>query len=113
MKTVVIRRLALPGAMAISVLLALAYWWLGNLAHELFGTALFALLAWHISVNRLWFKNLLRGRYDSQRVITLSLHLWLVVNMAILAITSIVISRSLLGALPIPDNVYLRDVHWF
>lgn len=109
----VVRRLALPGAMAIALLLSLAYWWLENLAHELFGATFFALLAWHISVNRLWFRNLPRGRYDSQRVITVSLHLWLVVNMAILAITSIVISRSLLGALPIPDNVYLRDVHWF
>lgn len=103
----------LPGALAILLLLSLAYWWLENLPHEIFGTALFVLLAWHIVVNRFWFKNLTKGRYDLRRAVALVLHLLLIGNMLVLLVTSIVISKSLFVRLPIPDNIYLRDVHWF
>lgn len=113
MRSIVVTRLALPSAMAIVLLLTLAYWWLDNLTHEVFGTALFCLLAWHIAVNRHWFKNLFRGRYDTRRTLTLALHLVLIANMGMLLMTSIVISRSVFARLPIPDSNYLRDVHWF
>jgi hypothetical protein len=99
--------------MVIFLLLSLAYWWLENLAHELLGTALFALVAWHIAMNRFWFKNLLLGRYDKRRAVTLLLHLLLIGNMLVLLVTSIVISKSVFSFLPIPDSIYLRDVHWF
>ncbi|WP_244490022.1 DUF4405 domain-containing protein [Rhizobium sp. Leaf386] len=113
MKKPFVTRLLLPLCMAILLLLSLAYWWLDNLPHEIFGTAMFALLGWHIAVNRLWFKNLLRGRYDVARTVTALLHLVLIVNMLILIITSVIISKSVLASLPIPDSIYLRDIHWF
>lgn len=113
MKSVFIRRLALPGAMALLLFLALAYWWLDNLAHETFGTALFALLAWHIAVNRHWFKNLFRERYDVRRSLGLALHLVLILNMAILLATSVAISKSVFSPLPMPKLTYMREVHWF
>jgi hypothetical protein len=112
-KSPLIDRLLLPGATAIFLLLSLAYWWLENVPHEIFGTAMFVLLASHIVVNRLWFKNLFRVRYDGRRTFVLALHLLLIVNMVILLVTSIVISKSLFSALPIPDSIYLREVHWF
>ena len=112
-KNTVFTRLTLPGAMAIFLLLSLAYWWLDNLPHELFGTALFALLGWHIAVNRLWFGNVFRGVYGARRVVTLVLHLLLIANMAVLLVTSIVISQSVFASLPFPDSVYLREIHWF
>jgi hypothetical protein len=108
-----VTRLLLPGCMAVLLLASLAYWWLDNLPHELFGTAMFVLVAWHIVVNRLWFKNLLRGRYDGRRTVTALLHLLLIVNMVVLLITSVIISKSVFAPLPIPDSVYLRDIHWF
>ncbi|MFT3688450.1 DUF4405 domain-containing protein [Paenirhodobacter sp.] len=113
MKPALVERLLLPGAMAVFLLLSLAYWWLENLPHEIFGTAMFALLAWHIAVNRRWFGNLVRGRYDGRRTVVVALHLLLIVNMLILLATSIVISKSLFSALPIPDSITLREVHWF
>lgn len=106
-------RLALPGAMAALLLLSLAYWWLDNLPHELFGTAVFALLGWHFAMNRVWFKNLFRGKYSVRRAIIVALHLVLIVNMLVLFLTSIIISKSVFSVLPIPDSIYLRDVHWF
>jgi hypothetical protein len=113
MKASVIKRLVLPVVMTVLLLLALAYWWLENLPHEIFGTALFALLAWHIAVNRIWFRNLFKGRYDKRRIITLVLHLLLIANMTVLLVTSIVISKSVFSLLPIPDSIYLREAHWF
>lgn len=113
MRSAFATRLALPAAMALLLLFSLAYWWLDNLPHEIFGTALFILLAWHIAVNRFWFKNLLKGRYDMRRAITVVLHLLLIAYMLVLLLTSIVISRSVFAALPIPDSIRLRDIHWF
>lgn len=113
MKVIILKRLVLPAAMAILLLLALAYWWLENMPHEIFGTVLFALLGWHIAVNRTWFRNLFRGQYDTRRTITLVLHLLLIANILVLLGTSVVISKSAFDFLPVPDSIYLRDVHWF
>lgn len=113
MKQSPVARLLLPAAMALFLLLSLAYWWLENLPHEIFGTAMFVLLVWHTVVNRRWFGNLFRGRYDARRAVVIALHGLLIVNMLILLATSIVISKSLFSALPIPDSIRLREVHWF
>lgn len=106
-------RIGLPAAMMLTLVLSLAYWWLDNLAHELFGTAVFGLLIWHLAVNRRWFNNLRRGSYDLLRAATVGLHMALIVNMIVLLITSLMISKSVFVALPLPDSIYLRDVHWF
>jgi hypothetical protein len=84
----IINRLALPGAMAIFLLLSLAYWWLENLPHELFRTVLFVLPAWHLFVNRFWFKSFLAGRYGKRRLLIPAFHLALAVNMIVLPVTS-------------------------
>lgn len=94
-------------------MLSLAYWWIENLPHEIFGTAMLLLLGWHLVINRHWFWKTLRGRYDARRVVGLALHIVLILNMLILLITSLVISKSLFAALPIPDSIYLREFHWF
>lgn len=106
-------RLLVPIGMATLLLLSLAYWWLDNVPHEIFGTGLFVLIAWHIAINRSWFTNLFRGRYNGRRVLTVLLHLVLVANMAVLLVTSIVISRSVLAFLPLPNSIFLREIHWF
>jgi hypothetical protein len=113
MRSPFLTRLLIPLAMAVFLTLSLAYWWLENLPHEMFGTAMFALMAWHLVVNRMWFRNLSRGRYDLRRVVAVGLHLLLIINMLVLLATSIVISKSIFAALPIPDSIYLREVHWF
>ncbi|CAN7348581.1 DUF4405 domain-containing protein [Rhizobium sp. LjRoot258] len=108
-----LQRIALPTCMLALLLLSLAYWWLDNVPHELFGTGLFVLLCWHIYLNRAWFRKLRRGTYDSKRAFEVALHLGLIANMAVLSITSVVISKTVLASLPIPDFPYLREIHWF
>ncbi|KQV22148.1 hypothetical protein ASC97_27635 [Rhizobium sp. Root1203] len=112
-KSFLSQRVLLPSFMLALLLLSLAYWWLDNLPHEVFGTGLFVLLCWHVYVNRTWFKNLTRGKYDARRAVRVFLHAGLLVNMGVLLVTSVVISKSVFAWLPIPDSVYLREIHWF
>lgn len=113
MTRVLVDRLAIPATMACLLVLALAYWWLDNLPHELFGTALFALLIRHLVVNWSWFRNLGRGRYDTRRRGILVLHAILIVNMIVLLVTSLVISQSVFAWQPLPNIAHLREIHWF
>lgn len=106
-------RLGLDLAALTLLLLSMAYWWLGNLAHELFGTATFALLVRHLIRNRRWFIAMRRGRYDGLRRARLVLNLLLALAMTVLLLTSFAISQSLFAFLPIGDYLSLREVHWF
>lgn len=106
-------RVAVAGAMALLLLLALGYWWLDNIPHELFGTVMFVLLAWHIYTNRTWFKNLVKGRYGLRRVLVVGFHLALILNMLILMVSSLSISRALFRFLPLPDGPVVSEIHWF
>lgn len=112
MTRVFVDRLAIPTLMACLLMLALAYWWLDNLAHEFFGTALFALLLRHLAINRAWFRNLGRGSYAARRLAILVLHAILIVNMTVLFVTSAVISQTVFAWLPLPNIAYLREIHW-
>lgn len=106
-------RLLLPAGMAAVLLLSLAYWWLDNALHEIFGTAMFGMLAWHIWLNRRWFLTLRIGGYDARRWAVFVVHVWLALNMAVLLITSALISRFMLGFIRFTDNAGIIGYHWF
>lgn len=106
-------RFLLPASMAVLLMLALAYWWLDNGPHEIFGTAIFGLLAWHLSINRRWFLKLRTGRYDARRWAVVVIHIWLVINMAVLFVTSVLISRSVPSLIQLTNNVSVIEFHWF
>lgn len=106
-------RLLLPAGMAGLLILALAYWWLDNGPHEIFGTAMFWLLACHLIMNRRWFLKLRSGRYDARRWLVLVTHAWLGITMAVLVVTSVLISRSVLSFAQFTDNVSVIELHWF
>jgi hypothetical protein len=113
MSRVLLDRLAVPGAMAVVLLLSLAYWWLDNVPHEVFGTLLFVLIIRHVIVNRAWFRKLAKGRYNVRRTVTVILHLLLIANMLVLLMTSLVISKTLYAAIPLPNAPSFRAIHWF
>lgn len=106
-------RLLLPAVMAALLMLSLAYWWLDNGLHEIFGTTMFVLLSWHLYSNRLWFLKLRIGRYDIRRWAVTVTHAWLTFNMAVLFVTSVLISRSVLGFIQFTDSIGIIELHWF
>ncbi len=103
----------LPGVMLMLLLLCLAYWWLDNLRHEIFGASMFALLTWHLTLNRRWFANLLSMKYVRRHKLVVSLHLILLANVAILLATSVAISKSIFKNSPVPGTAYISEIHWF
>lgn len=105
-------RLAIAATMVCFLLLALSYWWLENLAHESFGTAVFAILMRHIYVHRSWFTDLFKGKYGLRRRVIVVLHAALLINMVVLMVTSVMISKSVFSFLYIPFSVPVRDLHW-
>jgi len=106
-------RLLLDGGASVLLLLCLAYWWLGNLAHEIFGAALALVIARHLGSNLHWWRALGRGSYDLRRRIGVALTATLAVSMLVLIGTGFAISRSVLGFLPLPDSFLLREIHMF
>ncbi|GGB26984.1 DUF4405 domain-containing protein [Allosediminivita pacifica] len=90
-----------------------AYWWLGNLAHEIAGTVMLLALSRHILNNRFWWRQLRAGRWTAERAVTTALTLLVALDVLVLLGTSLAISQSLLAALPRPALFTLREVHWF
>jgi hypothetical protein len=109
----VVPRLLLPAGMVMFLLLTLAYWWLDNLPHEIFGTGLFVLLAWHVVRNWFWFRTMFKGPYRAHRLLVLGMHLVLIANMIALLATSLLISRAVFAFLPVADSPIIREVHMF
>ena len=99
---------------ALGLLVAcLAYWWLGNLAHEIFGTLLFALLITHIAVNRRWYGAAMRGRYGVTRVFNTVTIAGLAVTMATMLVTSFLISRDVFAFASLDGAFGVREIHMF
>lgn len=100
------------GSLAL-VVVCLAYWWLGNLSHELFGTALFALVVVHNVFNRRWYANAPRNLGDGSRLVNAVTIACLAVAMAVMLVTSALISRDLFPFLSLDGAFAVREIHMF
>lgn len=100
--------------LAIALIIAcLAYWWLDNLSHELFGTALFTLVIVHNVFNRLWYPRVRNGRRDAVRIFNIVSIVCLAVAMLIMLGTSLLISRDLFWFTSIDGGFTVREFHMF
>lgn len=106
-------RLFADSAAAALFLLSMAYYWLGNLAHEAFGASFFAALIWHNWRNWRWYLALTKGRYNARRIVSLLLNSSVLIAMTVLVITSFSISRSLFEFLSLPSAYWVKEWHWF
>jgi hypothetical protein len=104
-------RLILDLAAVSLLLVALAYGWLGNLAHEIIGTAMFGLLISHNIFNRRWYGTIPRQTRAHRILITQVINLSLLVTMLTLLVTSILISRDVFAFLPLTSTFTARQIH--
>jgi Domain of unknown function (DUF4405) len=95
------------------VIACLAYWWLDNLSHELFGTALFALVITHNVFNRRWYGAVSKGRRDPVRIFNVVTIICLAVAMLIMLVTSLLISRDVFHFMSLDRAFAVREVHMF
>lgn len=95
------------------IVACLAYWWLDNLSHELFGTALFVLVIAHNVFNRRWFGSVAKRKMDAVRVINLVTIACLAAAMMIMLVTSLLISRDLFPYAALGGVFAIREIHMF
>lgn len=93
------------------LLAALAYDWLGNLVHEVIGTALFGLLLLHNAFNRRWYGTIAKSRPEPRSWVNRGSVVALLIAMLILLATSLLISRSVFTYLPLSGGVAARQIH--
>ena len=111
MKPFFLVRLVLDFVAAGLLLAALAYNLMGNLVHEIIGTAMLVLLLGHNLFNRRWYGTVLKGRPEPRQLITKGVNLSLLVSMLALLVTSVIISQAVFSVLPLSSSVGARQIH--
>ncbi|MEN6410969.1 MAG: DUF4405 domain-containing protein [Anaerolineaceae bacterium] len=104
-------RLVIDLVMTILILLAFAYQLTGNTAHELIGMVIIALFLTHNLLNRQWYQTLQKGKRSSKRIMGKVVNLLLLADMALLAVSSVMISRDLFAFLQIRGGFLARQIH--
>lgn len=89
----------------------LSYWWLGNAAHELAGTAMFLLLIVHNTFNRRWYGRIPSEGRRPRGVFNIAVTLLLLVSMLALLVTSVLISETLSDVMSAAGGFTVRQIH--
>jgi hypothetical protein len=104
-------RLVLDGIAAGSLLVGLAYYWLGNAAHELVGTGMFLLVLLHNFFNRRWWGNVKKARRGARGWFDVALTLSLLGAMLALVWSSVLISQTVFSFLAPEGGFTTRQIH--
>ncbi|MBY3144068.1 DUF4405 domain-containing protein [Rhizobium laguerreae] len=112
--TTVFRVRLLLDFVAVGLIIAcLAYWWLDNRTHEVFGTVLFALVIGHNVFNRRWYGNVRKRPRDAVRLINILTIICLALAMLVMLATSLLISRDLFAFSALDGAFAVREIHMF
>lgn len=111
MSPVFLTRLFLDLLAAGLLLFAFSYWWLGNVAHELAGTAMFLLVIVHNVFNRRWYGAIPKARRDVRGLFNIVVTFLLLVAMLALLVTSVLISHALSGVMSPFGGFTVRQIH--
>jgi hypothetical protein len=86
------------------LLFAFSYWWLGNVAHELAGTAMFLLIIVHNVFNRRWYGTISKARDEARGLFNIAVTL-------LLLVASVLISNALSGVMSAYGGFTVRQIH--
>lgn len=111
MSPVFLSRLVFDLIAAGLLLFGFSYWWLGNIAHELAGTAMFLLIIVHNVFNRRWYGTIPKARREPRGLFNIVVTILLLVAMLALLVTSVLISNALSGVLFAYGGFAVRQVH--
>lgn len=111
MSSVFVLRLTLDFIAASLLLFCLSYWWLGNTAHEVAGTAMFLLLVVHNVFNRRWYGTIPKSRREARGRFNILVTYMLLAVMLVLLVTSVLISNTLSGVMSAYGGFTVRQIH--
>ena len=105
-------RLTVDTAMAALLPLLMAYSLLGEMLHEILGTAMLVLCITHHILNRRWYGALRKGAYGPRRTCQTILDLLLLTVLLLQPISGIILSKHLYTFLPtLPASAAARGIH--
>ncbi len=93
------------------LLFGFSYWWLGNLSHEIAGTAFFLLLIAHNIFNRRWYGAISRQAREPRGLVNIIATAVLLASMVALLVTSVLISNALSGIFSAYGGFTVRQIH--
>jgi hypothetical protein len=93
------------------LLFSFSYWWLGNIAHELAGTAMFVLVTAHNIFNRRWYGTISETKRETRGLFNVAVTLLLILAMLALLVTSVLISNALSGIMSAYSGFTVRQIH--
>ena len=111
MNPVLLLRLVLDGVAAALLLFAFSYYWQGNAAHEVAGTAMFMLLVVHGAFHRRWFATMAKAPRARRGMFDIALTLLLLAGMLVLLATSLVISETVFAGWRWDKDFTVRQIH--
>lgn len=111
MSSVLLLRLAFDLSAAGLLLFCLTYWWLGNTAHELAGTAMFLLLLVHNLFNRRFYGTIGKTRRAPRTLFNIAVTLALLLAMVVLLVSSVLISEALSDVMSSFSSFTVRQTH--
>lgn len=85
----------------------------GSVAHEWLGVLLAVVFLLHTWLNRAWYKNLSKGRYNLIRLVRLVLNVLLLLSMTGTLASAVPISRTLFAFAEFNGELSFRTVHVF
>ena len=98
--------------MTVLLPLLMAYSLIGEMLHEIIGTAIFVLFIVHHILNRKWYGALFKGKYNARRIFQTTLDILLLVFMLLQPISGILMSKHLYTFLPaLPISAQVRRTH--
>ncbi|MGA5692665.1 DUF4405 domain-containing protein [Cytobacillus pseudoceanisediminis] len=111
MNRLMVFRLGVDLAMTVLMLVAMAYHITGNTIHEVVGVVLLVLFIIHNVLNRRWYKTIIKGKYNAQRVLKIAVNLLFLVSMVVVMISSVPISQDIFPFFPINNDMIIRQIH--
>jgi hypothetical protein len=104
-------KLVIDLVMTVLMLVAMAYHITGNTIHELVGVFMLIFFIVHNILNRRWYKTIIKGKYNAQRILKIAVNMLFLVSMVVVMISSVPISQDIFPFFPINNDMSVRQIH--
>ena len=105
-------RIIIDISMTVMMPLLMAYSLIGELFHEIAGSLIFILFIVHHILNRKWYSNVAKGKYNARRIFQTILNMLLLIFMILQPLSGILMSKHLYTFLPdLHVSALARSVH--
>lgn len=105
-------RMIIDIIMTVLLPLLMAYSLIGEMFHEIVGTAILVLFIVHNIMNRKWYGALFKGKYNARRIFQTVLNLTLIIFIILQPVSGILMSKHLYTFLPtFSVSAFARSLH--